>query len=264
MTIKDCLKILALTQGVTVKQIKNAHRGMVKKYHPDVYSGKDADQRTSDINQAKDMLLEYMDLHGQTKLEVKLQSSTKTSSTTEFHNVQFTRETTRIIEIDVYCALKQMLSKTSIEVPVYEPEPFIADIVTPGVICNSLTYRHENLILSVNFKLTDTKIGDFRWVGFVPVDSRGVDRLPCTLFEGDTPIELTTEAENFIVSYCESGSSVYLEQSCPLPFGSFTHGAEIVYIDKVEKVLYIKDRGFPFLTVLGSRNSTLLINYKKC
>lgn len=53
MIFKDYYKILGLeTNKVTIDEIKNAFREQAKKYHPDVNSGKIAEERFKDINEA--------------------------------------------------------------------------------------------------------------------------------------------------------------------------------------------------------------------
>lgn len=53
MIFKDYYKILGLeTNKVDIEQIKVAFRDQAKKYHPDVNSGKEAEERFKDINEA--------------------------------------------------------------------------------------------------------------------------------------------------------------------------------------------------------------------
>lgn len=53
MIFKDYYKILELeTNKVTIDEIKNAFRKQARKYHPDVNSGKQAEERFKDINEA--------------------------------------------------------------------------------------------------------------------------------------------------------------------------------------------------------------------
>lgn len=53
MIFKNYYKILELeTNKVTIDEIKNAFREQAKKYHPDVNSGKEAEERFKDINEA--------------------------------------------------------------------------------------------------------------------------------------------------------------------------------------------------------------------
>ena len=53
MIFKDYYKILELeTNKVNIEQIKIAFREQAKKYHPDVNSGKTAEERFKDINEA--------------------------------------------------------------------------------------------------------------------------------------------------------------------------------------------------------------------
>ena len=53
MIFKDYYKILGLeTSKVNIEEIKIAFREQAKKYHPDVNSGKAAEERFKDINEA--------------------------------------------------------------------------------------------------------------------------------------------------------------------------------------------------------------------
>lgn len=53
MIFKNYYKILGLeTNKVTIDEIKNAFREQAKKYHPDVNSGTEAEERFKDINEA--------------------------------------------------------------------------------------------------------------------------------------------------------------------------------------------------------------------
>ncbi len=57
MIFKDYYKILGLeTNKVTIEEIKTAFREQAKKYHPDVSSGKAAEERFKDINEAYGVL----------------------------------------------------------------------------------------------------------------------------------------------------------------------------------------------------------------
>ena len=58
--LQKSLKILGLYDRVTMKQVKNRHRELVKRYHPD--SGEDSGgERIQLINAAYRILSEYLD-----------------------------------------------------------------------------------------------------------------------------------------------------------------------------------------------------------
>lgn len=63
MTFKDlqkALEILGLNNKITMKQIKNRHRELVKRYHPDS-SGKADSEQIRQINAAYHILSDYLE-----------------------------------------------------------------------------------------------------------------------------------------------------------------------------------------------------------
>jgi preprotein translocase subunit Sec63 len=58
--IDGARRLLGLSEAATLREIKQAYRRMVKKYHPDVARGIDgADEKTSELNHAFRILSDY-------------------------------------------------------------------------------------------------------------------------------------------------------------------------------------------------------------
>ncbi len=60
--IDKARKILNLGETATLKEIKEAYRGLVKRYHPDRYKGrkkKEFEERMKEINKAYKLIMEY-------------------------------------------------------------------------------------------------------------------------------------------------------------------------------------------------------------
>jgi len=53
---KDYYQTLGVARGADEKEIKKAYRAMARKYHPDVYSGPDADEKFKAVNEAYQVL----------------------------------------------------------------------------------------------------------------------------------------------------------------------------------------------------------------
>src|SRR5690554_6294644 len=57
MAFIDYYKILGLTKGATVKEIKAAYRKLARKYHPDLNpDNKESEQKFKEINEAHEVL----------------------------------------------------------------------------------------------------------------------------------------------------------------------------------------------------------------
>lgn len=55
-TKRDYYEILGLARNAAAEDIKRAYRGLVKRYHPDIYKGEDADEKIKEINEAYEVL----------------------------------------------------------------------------------------------------------------------------------------------------------------------------------------------------------------
>lgn len=60
MTINIAYNILGLKPNSNIEEVKKAYKNMVKKYHPDVYNGLDADNITANINNAYETIKNYL------------------------------------------------------------------------------------------------------------------------------------------------------------------------------------------------------------
>jgi len=56
MAKRDYYEILGVARTASAAEIKSAYRKLVKKYHPDIYKGEDADARIKEINEAYEVL----------------------------------------------------------------------------------------------------------------------------------------------------------------------------------------------------------------
>lgn len=56
MAKRDYYEILGVARTASVEEIKRSYRKLVKKYHPDIYDGPDADVRIKEINEAYEVL----------------------------------------------------------------------------------------------------------------------------------------------------------------------------------------------------------------
>jgi len=55
-TPRDYYEVLGLARTAAAEDIKSAYRRLVKRYHPDIYKGEDADERIKEINEAYEVL----------------------------------------------------------------------------------------------------------------------------------------------------------------------------------------------------------------
>lgn len=69
----DHYAVLGVPRGASLDTIKTAHRALARKYHPDLYAGADAQERSAAINVAWDVL---SDAKSRRKLDTLLHTST--------------------------------------------------------------------------------------------------------------------------------------------------------------------------------------------
>ena len=60
MNITIAYKTLGISTNASIEEVKQAYKKLVKKYHPDIYNGLDADEITARINNAYEMIKKYL------------------------------------------------------------------------------------------------------------------------------------------------------------------------------------------------------------
>ncbi len=85
--MKNYYKVLGLPTNATYEEVKNARNTLLKKYHPDCYQGSIdfAEEKTAEINDAFENIVNYLSKQPKTKLEKNTENFTNDNKTEKKH-----------------------------------------------------------------------------------------------------------------------------------------------------------------------------------